>query len=74
MAPFKPNGKPLHVHGFMKAFEKAAESNTEMLKALDNTGVPMIGIDPSMTLTYRQEYGYVIPEKDLPNVQLIQEW
>ncbi|WP_415894391.1 FAD-binding and (Fe-S)-binding domain-containing protein [Neptuniibacter sp. PT8_73] len=74
LAPFKPNGKPLHVHGFMKAFEKAAESNSAMLKELDNTGVPMIGIDPSMTLTYRQEYGYVIPEKDLPKVQLIQEW
>ncbi|MCP4596209.1 FAD-binding and (Fe-S)-binding domain-containing protein [Neptuniibacter sp.] len=74
MAPFKPNGKPLHVHGFMKAFEKAAESNSAMLKALDETGVPLIGIDPSMTLTYRQEYGYVVPEKDLPNVQLIQEW
>ncbi|MDO6594383.1 FAD-binding and (Fe-S)-binding domain-containing protein [Neptuniibacter sp. 1_MG-2023] len=74
MAPFKPNGKPLHVHGFMKAFEKAAESNGSMLKALDETGVPLIGVDPSMTLTYRQEYGYVIPEKDLPKVQLIQEW
>lgn len=74
MAPFKPNGKPLHVHGFMKAFEKAAESNGAMLKALDETGVPLIGVDPSMTLTYRQEYGYVIPEKELPNVQLIQEW
>ena len=74
MAPFKPNGKPLHVHGFMKAFEKAAESNGAMLKALDETSVPLIGVDPSMTLTYRQEYGYVIPEKELPNVQLIQEW
>ncbi|WP_420553892.1 FAD-binding and (Fe-S)-binding domain-containing protein [Neptuniibacter marinus] len=74
MAPFKPNGKPLHVHGFMKAFEKAAESNGAMLKALDETGVPLIGVDPSMTLTYRQEYGYIIPEKELPNVQLIQEW
>ncbi|MDO6514338.1 FAD-binding and (Fe-S)-binding domain-containing protein [Neptuniibacter sp. 2_MG-2023] len=74
MAPFKPNGKPLHVHGFMKAFEKAAESNGSMLKALDETGVPLIGVDPSMTLTYRQEYGYVIPEKNLPKVQLIQEW
>jgi FAD/FMN-containing dehydrogenase/Fe-S oxidoreductase len=74
MAPFKPNGKPLHVHGFMKAFEKAAQSNGSMLKALDQTGVPLIGIDPSMTLTYRQEYGYVIPDKDLPKVQLIQEW
>lgn len=74
MAPFKPNGKPLHVHGFMKAFEKAAESNSAMLKALDKTEVPLIGIDPSMTLTYRQEYGYVIPDKELPKVQLIQEW
>ncbi|MAY43576.1 MULTISPECIES: FAD-binding and (Fe-S)-binding domain-containing protein [unclassified Neptuniibacter] len=74
MAPFKPNGKPLHVHGFMKIFQKAAESNGAMLKALDNTGVPLIGIDPSMTLTYRQEYGYVIPDKDLPKVQLLQEW
>ncbi len=74
MAPFKPNGKPLHVHGFMKAFERAAESNSAMLKALDKTEVPLIGIDPSMTLTYRQEYGYVIPDKELPKVQLIQEW
>ncbi|WP_286238612.1 D-2-hydroxyglutarate dehydrogenase YdiJ [Neptuniibacter halophilus] len=74
MAPFKPNGKPLHVHGFMKAFEKAAADNAQMLKALNQTGVPLIGIDPSMTLTYRQEYGYVVPEKDLPEVQLIQEW
>lgn len=74
MAPFSPNGKPLHVHGFMQAFEKAAQKNSRMLKALDETGVPMIGIDPSMTLTYRQEYGYVVPEKELPKVQLIQEW
>lgn len=74
MAPFKPNGKPLHVHGFMKAFEKAACDNSLMLKELSETGIDLIGIDPSMTLTYRQEYGYVIPEKNLPQVQLIQEW
>lgn len=74
VAPFKPNGKPLHVHGFMNAFSKAAKTNTDMLAEIESTGVPMIGIDPSMTLTYRQEYGYVIPEKDLPKVQLIQEW
>ncbi|MEH6626821.1 MAG: FAD-binding and (Fe-S)-binding domain-containing protein [Motiliproteus sp.] len=74
VAPYLPNGKPLHVHGFMKTFEKAALRNSDMLRQLDHTGVPLIGIDPSMTLTYRQEYGYVIPEKDLPKVQLIQEW
>ncbi len=74
VAPYLPNGKPLHVHGFMQAFEKAAIRNSDMLRQLGQTGVAMIGIDPSMTLTYRQEYGYVIPEKDLPKVELIQEW
>lgn len=72
VAPFLPNGKPLHVHGFMQAFEKAARKNSVMLKGLASTDVPLIGIDPSMTLTYRQEYekaGYGVPE-----VQLIQEW
>ena len=74
LAPFKPNGKPLHVHGMMNAFEKAATENSEMLRQLDQTGVALVGIDPSMTLTYRQEYAKSLPEDQLPNVQLIQEW
>lgn len=74
IAPFKPNGKPLHVHGMMDQFEKAATDNAHMLCQLDQTGVPLIGIDPSMTLTYRQEYAKSLPESQLPNVLLIQEW
>ena len=73
VAPFMPNGKPLHVHGFMKAFDKAAKRNAQMLQQIAAYEVPLIGIDPSMTLTYRQEYKDVI-EGDLPPVQLIQEW
>ncbi len=73
VAPFMPNGKPLHVHGFMKAFDKAAKRNAQMLQQIAEYEVPLIGIDPSMTLTYRQEYKDVI-EGDLPPVQLIQEW
>ncbi len=73
VAPFMPNGKPLHVHGFMKAFDKAARRNAQMLQQIAAYEVPLIGIDPSMTLTYRQEYKDVI-EGDLPPVQLIQEW
>ncbi|MBN3561277.1 D-2-hydroxyglutarate dehydrogenase YdiJ [Aliamphritea spongicola] len=73
LAPFMPNGKPLHVHGFMKGFEKTADRNTEMLKALESTGVPLVGIDPAMTLTYRQEYRDN-PERDQVEVQLLQEW
>ncbi len=74
IAPFRPNGKPLHVHGFLGAFEKAAIRNTDMLRELAQSGVPLVGIDPSMTLTYREEYAKLIPAKDLPEVRLIQEW
>ncbi|MBA4501812.1 D-2-hydroxyglutarate dehydrogenase YdiJ [Marinobacterium marinum] len=73
VAPFMPNGKPLHVHGFMKAFDKAATRNARMLQQLAACDVPLVGIDPSMTLTYRQEYKDVV-DGDLPPVQLIQEW
>ncbi|MBR9829836.1 MAG: FAD-binding oxidoreductase [Oceanospirillales bacterium] len=73
VAPFLPNGKPLHVHGFMGAFDKAAKRNAQMLRDIAEFEVPLIGIDPSMTLTYRQEYKDVI-EGELPPVQLIQEW
>ena len=72
VAPFMPNGKPLHVHGFMKAFEKAAIKNADMLKALESHGIPLVGVDPSMTLTYRQEYVQVV--EVTPQVNLIQEW
>lgn len=74
IAPFKPNGKPLHVHGMMKAFDKAAADNAAMLKALNQTGVTLIGIDPSMTLTYRQEYSKSVDAASLPEVKLFQEW
>ena len=73
LAPFAPNGKPLHVHGFMKRFSKVAQQNVEMLRQFEAQGVTLIGVDPSMTLTYRQEYAQVV-SGELPKVQLLQEW
>jgi FAD/FMN-containing dehydrogenase/Fe-S oxidoreductase len=72
VAPFRPNGKPLHVHGFLGPFARAAAANAAALGALAETGVPLVGIDPSMTLTYRSEYkeAGVAP----PPVLLLQEW
>lgn len=74
LAPYRPNGKPLHVHGFLGAFERVAARNAEDLGRLAATGVPLIGLDPSMTLTYRSEYKQALPGRDLPQVQLVQEW
>ena len=34
LAPFKPNGKPQHVLGFLGAFERTAAANADMLNAL----------------------------------------
>ena len=56
LAPYSANGKPLHVQGFLGAFAKAAIRNGNQLKALADCGVPLVGLDPAMTLVYRQEY------------------
>lgn len=74
VAPFSPNGKPLHVHGMMKQFERTARASAERLQKLAQFGVPLVGIDPSMTLSYRQEYAKTLPEMEIPQVQLLQEW
>ncbi len=74
VAPFSPNGKPLHVHGFLTQFERTARASAERLQALATFGIPLVGIDPSMTLSYRQEYAKTLPEMVLPNVLLLQEW
>ncbi len=74
VAPLRPNGKPLHVHGFLPQFERAARANAAMLRALEAEGVPLVGLDPSITLTYRQEYAEVIDKARRPTVRLIQEF
>jgi FAD/FMN-containing dehydrogenase/Fe-S oxidoreductase len=74
LASFKPNGKPLHVHGFMKAFNRAAKVNAAQLKVLADSGIPLVGVDPSMTLSYRDEYIKTLGAAVVPKVQLLQEW
>lgn len=73
LSPFKANGKPLHVHGFLKQFKNTASQTAAFLNSLSNTGIPLIGIEPSMTLAYRSEYQKVLGDQ-APKVALIQEW
>ena len=74
LAPFRPNGKPLHVHGFLGAFRRQAMQNARMLRRLAEQGVELVGLDPSMTLTYRSEYKGVLKAEEMPAVALPQEW
>lgn len=74
LAPLNPNGKPLHVQGFMDAFAWAAIRNASQLARLAQSGIPLVGLDPAMTLTYRQEYLKVPGIGEVPRVALPQEW
>jgi FAD/FMN-containing dehydrogenase/Fe-S oxidoreductase len=74
IAPFRPNGKPQHVHGFLGAFTRAASRNAAMLRDLAASGVELVGVDASMTLTYRSEYGMLAEADRPPPVLLLQEW
>lgn len=45
-----------------------------MLRDLAATGVELVGVDPSMTLTYRAEYDALPEAGRPPPVLLLQEW
>lgn len=65
------NGKALHVHGYLSAFEKTARRTAAAIDRLAEAGVPLVGIDPSMTLTFRSEYSGIGAKG---RVLLPQEW
>ncbi|MCQ9327944.1 FAD-binding and (Fe-S)-binding domain-containing protein [Pelistega suis] len=76
--PYFANGKPLHVHGFLKRFDKVRRNNIALLAKAESLGMSLIGLDPAMTLVYRQEYTKAYLDDKAPalkvNVQLLQEW
>jgi Fe-S oxidoreductase len=73
VAPFHPNGKALHIHGFRAAFRRVAERNAAALLELSRYGVPLVGVDPAMTLAYRAEYAAALGKEQAPPVLLLQE-
>ncbi|HIP75823.1 MAG TPA: hypothetical protein EYH12_01465, partial [Psychromonas hadalis] len=73
--PFKPNGKPQHIKGFLAKFAKTTKTAAEFLNKMTDLQIPMLGTDPAMVLCYRDEYNHALGEQrgDF-NVQLFQEW
>nr|MDJ0511250.1 FAD-binding and (Fe-S)-binding domain-containing protein [Crocosphaera sp.] len=73
--PFFINGKALHLKGFLDKFKAVVNQNYQRLETVLKLDIPMIGIEPSMTLTYRDEYQKVTKDNKIFNqVQLIQEF
>jgi FAD/FMN-containing dehydrogenase/Fe-S oxidoreductase len=75
LLPFKPNGKPQHVKGFLQRFAKTAENTAEFLNQVHKLNIPMIGIDGSLVLCYRDEYSKTLgAQRGEFKVQLVNEW
>jgi (R)-2-hydroxyglutarate dehydrogenase len=74
VAPFRANGKALHMIGMLGPFARAAHRNASALSSLSDSGVALVGLDPSMTLTYRSEYKQALGAAAAPRVLLVQEW
>lgn len=67
------SGKPLHVLGFLEEFAIVAERNISYLQKVQDFGVPIVGIEPSIVLSYRDEYANFDSANTL-NIQLPQEF
>lgn len=72
--PYHPNGKPLHVKGFLRYFHRLALKNAEFLRKINRFGIPIVGVEPSIVLTYRDEYQRILKRELDFKVWLLQEW
>ena len=66
------SGKALHVLGFIDQFDQLARQNIEHLMQLQQFDIPIVGIEPSLVLTYRDEYASLA--QSALKVQLPQEF
>lgn len=75
LLPFKPNGKPTHIKGFLDKFAKTAQDSADFLNRVHALGMPMVGLDPALVLCYRDEYKEALGQRRGPfEVKLANEW
>jgi len=75
LLPFSPNGKPQHVKGFLKEFESTAKKTDAFLHQVSKTRIPMIGMDASLVLCYRDEYKKILNKTEQSyQVHTLQEY
>lgn len=73
--PYSPNGKGLHVKGYMKEFKQAALAQVKRLNQVKALGVDLVGLDAATTLCYRDEYTEELgAQASNVKVLLVQEW
>ena len=75
LLPFKPNGKAQHVKGFLNEFRTTAKNAAEFLNSLSEINAPLVGLDASLVMCYRDEYVSILKEdRGDFKVELAHEW
>ncbi|MFT6787106.1 MAG: FAD/FMN-containing dehydrogenase/Fe-S oxidoreductase [Pseudoalteromonas rhizosphaerae] len=75
LLPFKPNGKPQHVKGFLNEFKITAKNAATFLNSLSEINAPLVGLDASLVMCYRDEYNSILgDERGEFEVLLAHEW
>lgn len=75
LLPFLPNGKPEHVKGFLKQFAATAATAAAFFNQLNQYQLPLLGLDASLVLVYRDEYVKALGKaRGDFQVLLLQEW
>jgi len=73
--PFFENGKALHIKGYLARLRQVVARNVSHLLDLQSRGYTLVAVEPSVALTYRDEYVlYGPPAARELRVQTIQEW
>lgn len=72
--PFLPLGKAEHVKGMLPAFQRRAEAAVKRLRELASLQLPIIGIEASQVLLFRQEYPSVTDCTGAPPVLTLAEY
>lgn len=72
--PLFKSGKPLYVKGFIHQFQRNAKKQYQNLSGILARNIPLIGIEPSMSLTFRDEYRDILGDNEQIKVWLLQEW
>lgn len=60
--PFNPTGKAQHIKGFLHKFANTARTQSELLNRVAKLGIAMVGVDPALTLIYREEYRQILKD------------
>ena len=72
--PFIPLGKAQHVKGMLSSFNKTANNALTRLQALSSLSLPVICLESTQTLMFRQEYAEFSAQYELPKIVAMHEY